>query len=248
MRYLSLILILFIFACEKYDSSEKESLVKPTMSYEEALKGEAFTTMASKIGAKLTEADRAIMKESNAKLASEIVEPGLSIGERAPDFSLQNAFGKKTSLSSALTNGPVILVFYRGAWCPFCNVHLRVLQENMAEFQKYNAQLLTITPQQPDKSAEQLKNGDYDFEVLSDLDYQVMKDYNLYFEVPNEIVEIYQRVGIDLDEYNGQDRAGLPVPGTFIIDQQGIIRAVHAETDYSKRMEPADILVELAKL
>ena len=248
MRYITLILVLIIAGCEKYEPPKNEVVTKPSISYEEALKGEAFTSIAREIGAKLTEEDRAIMKTANETLAMELKNPGLFAGDKAPNFNLSNAFGETVSLSSALENGPVILVFYRGAWCPFCNVHLKVLQDNLPEFKKYNAQLLTVTPQQPDKSVEQLEKGNYDFEVLSDLDYQVMKDFNMYFELPKDVVNIYQRVGINLDEYNGQGRVGLPVPGTFIIDQTGTIRAVHAETDYSMRMEPADILKELAKI
>ncbi len=110
-------------------------------------------------------------------------------------------------------------------------------------FKKYNASLLAVTPQKPDKSNEQLKKAKYTFEVLSDLDNSVMKSYNFYFEVPEELHELYKnRFNFDITDYNGVDRLGLPVPGTFVIGQDGVIRAVYAKTDYKKRMEPKDIL------
>ena len=88
--------------------------------------------------------------------------------------------------------------------------------------------------------------SEYTFEVLSDLDDSVMKAYNLYFEVPQELHELYKnRFNLDITEYNGNNRFSLPIPGTFVIDQDGIIQAAFAETDYKKRMEPADIIKAL---
>ena len=128
--------------------------------------------------------DMAVMEKAGKNLASSMPSPGIRVGEKAPDFVLNNALGKAVSLQDKLKQGPVILVFYRGAWCPFCNMHLHVLQDSLPAFKKYGAQLITITPQTPDKSLAQLKEKAYPFEVLSDLDNKVMKDYRLYFELP----------------------------------------------------------------
>ncbi len=106
--------------------------------------------------------------------------------------------------------------------------------------------MIAVTPQRPDKSKEQLENAKYTFEVLSDLDDSVMKLYNLFFEVPQELHDLYKkRFKFDITDYNGEGRLGLPVPGTFVISQDGIIRAAYAETDYKKRMEPRDIIEAL---
>ena len=101
--------------------------------------------------------DMAVMEKAGKDLASSMPAPGIKVGEKAPDFVLNNALGKAVSLKDKLKQGPVVLVFYRGAWCPFCNMHLHVLQESLPEFKKYGAQLITITPQRPDKSVEQFK-------------------------------------------------------------------------------------------
>lgn len=188
------------------------------------------------------------MKKADQSLANSLPDPGIKVGEKAPEFALKNAFGEEISLKEELKKGPVILVFYRGAWCPFCNMHLHVLQESLPQFEKYGAQLITITPQTPDKSAEQIGKDGYPFEVLSDLDSQVMKDYKLYFEIPDELVAVYKHVGLDIEAYNGKGRNVLPVPGSFVIDQSGIVRAMQARTDYKLRMEPETIIDALMKI
>ena len=202
--------------------------------------------MDKRSGSKIDKKDKSIMAKAAQDLKLAMPEPGLKVGEIAPDFSLINPFGKRVKLSEQLKDGPVVLAFYRDAWCPFCNIELNVLQSSLPYFKKYNATLIAVTPQKPDKSKEQLEKAEYTFEVLSDLDDSVMKAYNLYFEVPQELHELYKnRLNFDITDYNGKDRFGLPVPGTFVIDQEGIIQAAFAETDYKKRMEPTDIIKSL---
>ena len=215
-------------------------------SYEQALN----KMMAEKARqpSPFTEQEREVMKQAGLRLAKNLPNPGIAIGQPAPNFTLSDAFGNKFNLKQALKKGPVILVFYRGAWCPFCNLHLHTLKKRVPEFKKFNAQLVTITPQKPDKSAAQIKEKDLPFRVLSDLDSQVMKDYRLYFELEPQLVTIYKRVGLDVESFNGKGRTVLPVSGTFVIDQQGIVRAMQAETDYKKRMEPDEIIGALKKL
>lgn len=192
--------------------------------------------------------DMAVMEKAGKDLASSMPDPGIKVGEKAPDFVLNNALGQPVSLKDKLKEGPVVLVFYRGAWCPFCNMHLHVLQQSLPEFKKYGAQLITITPQTPDKSVEQLKKKGYPFEVLSDLDSSVMKAYRLYFELPADLVDVYKKHGLDIEAFNGQGRNVLPVPGSFVIDTNGIVQAMQADTDYKKRMEPSAIIDALKSL
>jgi peroxiredoxin len=199
--------------------------------------------MSKREGKSIDEADRSIMVKAARDLDMAMPSPGLGAGDSAPDFTLLNAFGSRVKLSDQLKKGPVVLAFYRGAWCPFCNIELNVLQRSLTHFKKYNASLIAVTPQRPDKSKEQIEEAEYTFEVLSDLDNSVMKSYNLYFEVPPELHELYKnRFGLDITDYNGKDRLGLPVPGTFVIGQDGIILSAYAKTDYKMRMEPEDIL------
>ncbi len=203
--------------------------------------------MDKRSGSKIDDEGKSIMMNAARNLELAMPEPGLKVGMNAPDFQLSNAFGEKVKLSECLVGGPVVLAFYRGAWCLFCNIELNALQNSLPYFEKYNASLIAVTPQKTDKSKEQFDNSEYTFEVLSDLDDSVMKAYNLYFDVPQELHELYKdRFNFDITDYNGKDRLGLPIPGTFVIDQEGIIQAAFAKTDYKKRMEPADIIKALS--
>jgi len=196
----------------------------------------------SKKAPKFSKADRQLMKDSMEAVKKKYPSPGLKAGDQAPGFTLLNANAKQVNLAEQLKNGPVILVFYRGAWCPFCNLHLHALQKSLPAFKKYNASVIAITPQQPDQSLKQVKKDKYPFEILSDLDDAVMKQYGLYYELSPELVKLYKSKGLDVEAFNGKGRTALPVPGTFVIGMNGVIKAVHAQHDYKERMEPADIL------
>jgi peroxiredoxin len=219
--------------------------VPPVPSYADAV----VELKASRKPGKLSAENRAVMQRSAAELAEQLPDPGLKVGERAPDFTLPNAFGKPVSLSRQLAKGPVVLTFYRGAWCPYCNLELKALRGALPHMERLGARLVAVTLQQPDKALEQVKKDGYTFEILSDLDSAVMRDYRLHFVVPKALSDLYRdRFGLDLATYNGPGRYELPVPGTFVIDRHGIVRAAFADTDYKRRMEPADIIDTLSAL
>ena len=182
-------------------------------------------------------------------LALEMPSPGLKVGETAPGFSLMNARGETVSLADLLARGPVVLTFYRGAWCPYCNLQLRGLSESVPAISAAGAQLVAITPQTPDKSLEQVKKDGFPFEILSDLDSEVMRAYGLLFEVLEQVSDVYRRnFDLDLAEYNGEGRYVLPVPATYVIDTDGVVRFAHADTDYRQRVEPVRILAAVEAL
>jgi peroxiredoxin len=200
-------------------------------------------------GPDFSAADRALMQQASDDLARTMPEPGLRVGDLAPDFTLPNAKETPVRLYERLARGPVVLSFYRGAWCPYCNLQLRGLQQSLPAFERLGAQLIAVTPQRPDRSLAQVEADGYRFEILSDLDSSVMRAYRLYFEVPPTLSDLYQRkLGLDLAEYNGPGRYLLPVPGTYVLDSQGRVRAAFADTDYTRRMEPAEILAALEQL
>ncbi|WP_223260432.1 peroxiredoxin-like family protein [Paenibacillus ihbetae] len=170
---------------------------------------------------------------------------GLSVGAVAPDFTLVNQAGESITLSEKLLKGPVIITFYRGEWCPFCNLELRAYQRIMDDIHEAGADLLAISPMTPDHSLTiQEKNG-LDFHVLSDLNNQVAEKYRLQFKLPEELQSVYRTLGFALDQFNGDDSWQLPVPATFIVDQQGIIRFADVNPDYKVRAEPSEVLSKL---
>ncbi len=216
-------------------------------SYETAL--EEFKASRSGGTSPLDADDRRVMKEAAAALARAMPNPGLKVGDVAPDFALPDARGKPARLSAMLEDGPVVLVFYRGAWCPYCNLHLNVLHQSLPAIEALGARLVAITPQRPDKSLGQMEKDGFPFPILSDLDSAVMKAYRLYFDVPPALTEVYrERLGLDLEDFNGPGRNVLPVPGTFVIGGDRRIAAASAHTDYRQRMEPGDVIAALRTL
>jgi peroxiredoxin len=187
------------------------------------------------------------------RIASEMIEnlrmsgavPGIEVGERAPSFTLPNAVGKPVSLDDRLGEGPVVAVFYRGAWCPYCDLHLRALQESLAAIEARGASLIAVSPQAPDDSlpfAERLVLG---FDVLSDLDQAVSIAWRLQFELPDALHEVYRNMGMALDDRNADGSWHLPVPATFVLDHAGVVRARHVDPNYRERMAPVDIVAAL---
>ena len=174
--------------------------------------------------------------------------PGLEVGERAPSFTLPAAVGGEVALDDRLADGPVVLTFYRGAWCPICNLELRALQRHLPELEARGARLIAVNPQRPDDSlsfAERLGLG---FDVLADLDQEVAAAYRLRFRLSDELVERYTTLGLALPDQNADGTWNLPVPATFVLDGDGIVRARHVDPDYRQRMEPAAILAALDTL
>ena len=173
--------------------------------------------------------------------ASEV--KGLSKGDRAPDFSLPNAFGKKIVLSQALKSGIVIIKFYRGEWCPICNLDLRAIQQHLPQITSLGASLIAISPQRPDDALTAIQKNELEYEVLSDADQEVIKAYNLQFD-PGE--DYHQRR--DLSVLNGGGLKTLPVPATFIVNTNQIIEAAHVEANYTERMGPREIIEVIEKM
>jgi peroxiredoxin len=141
----------------------------------------------------------------------------------------------------------VILTWYRGGWCPYCNITLHYLQEYLPQFQAAGANLLALTPELPDSSLNTSEKHSLKFAVLSDLHNGVAKEYGIVFTLIEEVATAYQN-GFGLHEYNGDESNELPLSATYIIDQDGIVRWAFLDKDYRNRAEPADILVALKGL
>lgn len=197
----------------------------------------------------MAEADVVIMKDGADKIAKELPSPGLKVGDDAPDFELKDSSGKMVKLSDRLAKGPVVLSFFRGSWCPYCNMEMTVLTQSLPLFKKLKANLITISPQSVEKSKDLKEKFPGAFDILADLDYAVAKSYQVFHEMPTELTRLYKdKFKLDLEEYNGKGRTALPVAGTFVISKEGKIVAVFCDTDYKKRMEPQAILLALSKL
>lgn len=174
--------------------------------------------------------------------------PGIAVGERAPLFELPDATGRRVSLQDRLARGPVVLSFYRGGWCPICNTELRDLQTVLPKIRSLGASLLAVSPQAPDGSLDLVDRLDLGFSVLSDLDQSVTRDYRLQFELTGPLREAYPHLGMAVDQHNADGTWNLPVPATFVIDTDGIVRARYVDPDYRKRMSGDEVIAALSAL
>ncbi len=206
----------------------------------------------------LTEEMQAFRDKSAADIPTEIMEKfqkaqlelekkqiessAKKAGEKIENFELFNVKGNKVSLANALKDGPAVISFYRGGWCPYCNMELRALQARLPEIKALGAQLLAISPQIPDKSLTTVEKNELEFEVLSDAGNEVARGMGLVFEVAEELRPIYEQWGANLSEFNGDEKYELPIPSTFVVDNEGTIIHAYHDLDYTSRMDPEQIL------
>ncbi|MGQ4388719.1 peroxiredoxin-like family protein [Streptomyces sp. SAS_270] len=192
---------------------------------------------------------RTIMRRAGQELAdSGQADRALTTGAQAQGFSLPSATGQTLALDGLLTHGPVVLTFYRGAWCPYCNIALRSLQQHHEAIAARGARLVAISPQIPDESLTLSEKHSLTFDVLSDLGSDTAKQYGLAFDLPDDLAAVYDKLGFDLQRVNGGHPRTLPLPATYVIDRDGVIRWAFVTTDYTTRAEPADILAALDAL
>ena len=177
------------------------------------------------------------------------VAPGLSAGDVAPDFVLPDATGNDVRLSDLLGAGPVVLSFYRGEWCPYCNLELRTLQQHLADITAAGGQLVAISPQRPSNALSLTEKHDLAYPVLSDSDREVIRAYRLGFDVSPALKDLFSNAfGVDLTTQNADGSWTLPVAATFVVDRDRRIRYAYATADWRKRAEPRDVLETLRAL
>jgi len=181
-------------------------------------------------------------------LASDTAAEAIDTGDLAPDFSLPDAKGRTLRLAELLERGPVVLSFYRGGWCPFCNLEFRALMDHLPRIRAEGATLVGISPETPDNSLTTAQKHGLEFEVLSDSGNRTARDYGLVMTVYEEMRPLYLEWGFDIPAANGDESWELPVPATYIIDTERTVRAAFVEKDYTRRMEPADIIRALQAL
>ena len=170
----------------------------------------------------------------------------LNVGDMAPNFTLANAVGENISLNELLSKGKVVLVFYRGTWCPYCNLQLNQYQQILVDIKANNANLIAISPQIPDESLNMQEKNVLKFEVLSDIGNEVARQYTTVFRNGDLPIEAMEKLGIQFDDFYGDDTRELPVPAVYIINQNAkVIFAQSEGGDYRNRVEPQAILEAL---
>ncbi|MEM8564166.1 MAG: peroxiredoxin-like family protein [Pseudomonadota bacterium] len=179
---------------------------------------------------------------------SGLADSAIKKGQELPDAELINAKSEKIQLRSLLAQGPLVITFYRGGWCPYCNLELKAYQRVLPEMKAAGATLVAITPELPDSSLSTVEKNELAFEVLSDRNAEYAKQLGLVFALPEELRPVYKSFGIDLEQYNGKGQYELPLAATFVVNKDGVIISAFVEADYTKRQEPSEVIEALKSL
>ena len=191
-----------------------------------------------------------LMHRATAELiASGAAERALKAGDRAPEFTLKDADGRDMSSRELLAKGPLVVTFYRGIWCPYCNLDLQALQAALPAVTEHGAQLVAISPQTQSNSRKSQRDNKVTFPILSDPGNEVAARFGLRFALPDYLVELYRDTfKNDLTRINGDPSWTLPMPARYVLGTDGVIAYAEVNPDYTQRPDPEELLPVLAKM
>ena len=169
-------------------------------------------------------------------------------GDTFPGLVLPDQLGRPVDLAAACAAGPLVVVFYRGGWCPYCNHELRAYQQMLAQLEASGARLVAVSPESPDHSLDTAQKNGLEFDVLSDVDGRLADALGIRFELSPPIRTLYEKFGHDLPERNGGGAWSLPMPATYIVEKGGRIAFAYADPDYRTRAEPSVVLAGVMRL
>lgn len=184
-----------------------------------------------------------VMKRATAELvATGQADRALKVGDRAPVFTLDDPDGNPVSSTELLAKGPLVLSFYRGVWCPYCNMELQALEEALPAFRGLGANLVAISPQIKANSRKSVRQNKLSFPILSDVKGDVGAQFGLRFNLPDYLIDLYKGFGNNLPVFNDDPSWTLPMPARFVIGQDGIILYAEVNPDYTQRPDPTELL------
>ncbi len=228
----------FFLACTK---SEEKS--ETAQHVEDRTLTVQLAERAQESASKAPQETRQIMMQAIKDLKeSQVMGKALKKGDKIPSFTLPDVLKGDVSSDVLLKQGPLLITFYRGGWCPYCNLQLRDLQKHLAEIKSTGAELVAISPQTPDASTETVKKQRLEYYVLSDVDGKVGEQFGLMFQLNDDLKKVYQKFGIDLEKANGNSNWELPVSATYIVNTDGEIVYAFVDADYKKRAETLDLI------
>ncbi|WP_442481864.1 peroxiredoxin-like family protein [Aeoliella sp. SH292] len=178
---------------------------------------------------------------------SGIEDKAMQVDDKAPDATLESWDGKKVTLSDLWKEKPLVLVWYRGGWCPYCNLQLRAMQKKLEALGGAGGQLVAISPELPENAKKTAEQNKLSFPVLWDKESKIGKEYGIVFELPDAIAPMY-RDRLQLPKVNGYEKLELPLSATYVIDRDGVIRHAFLDADYTKRAEPQQIIDMVERL
>jgi len=173
----------------------------------------------------------------------------VKVGDRLDSFTLDDANGEPVSLEQIVATGPALIVFYRGGWCPYCNLALRTYQRDLLpQLDRFGTRLVAISPQSPDQSLSTAEKAQLSFTVLSDPGSRLAGQIGIAFQPADEVLAAQRQLGLDLAQVNAEGATHLPRPTVLVVDRDRVVRFVDVQPDYTARTEVADIVAALAAL
>ncbi|MDN5422440.1 MAG: AhpC/TSA family protein [Chryseobacterium sp.] len=185
---------------------------------------------------------QAFQKSIEELKTSNLEKNSLKIGDKMPEFSLPNTVGQMISSREILKKEKMILTFYRGNWCPYCNLELRSLQENLSLIKNKNSFLAAVSPQTLHYSKTTVEENDLGFDVLTDAGNAFAKKLGIVFQLPDFLLPYYESLGIDLTEFNGNEDNMLPIPAVFVVDRNGYIIFRFLDVNYMNRLDIEELI------
>lgn len=171
-----------------------------------------------------------------------IEDNSIQAGQKMPEFLLPNAYNEKIHSTQILKKGKMILAFYRGSWCPYCNLELKFLQDNLSRIKEKNAVLVAISPQNPDHSLTMVEKNNLEFEVLTDHNNDFAKKLGIVFHLQDFVLPYYQNLGINLSLFNNNKENTLPVPAVFLVDENSKIIYKFLDVNYMNRIDIEELI------
>jgi peroxiredoxin len=181
-------------------------------------------------------------------IASGQADRALKTGGRAPKFTLPDTHGRLVSSADLLARGPLVLTFYRGIWCPYCNMDLQAIEAAAEEIRALGASLVAISPQTAPNRRKSERENELSFPILSDHGNAVADEFGLRYRLPDELIAVYKSFGNDLTIGNGEDSWTLPMPARYVIGTDGVVAYAEVNPDYTRRPDPSELLPPLQRL
>lgn len=234
-------LIILTVGCNDAKTEESKITTMETQNTQNTLQSELDQRRAAFEQKAPEDTKNAYADGLKAVADSNITSKALQVGDVATNFTLKNAIGNDVSLYDELNKGPVVLLWYRGGWCPYCNMTLHAMQQALPEFKKYGANILALSPEVPDSSITTKEKNELQFEVLSDINNKVAREYKVVYKLTDEVAGMFEQ-SFGLSKYNGNSDAELPLAVTYIIGQDKKIKYAYLNSDYRNRAEPQDLI------
>jgi peroxiredoxin len=201
----------------------------------------AFTANAIEKGLLSQTALATFVKGTKELIETGQAERAVKAGDEAPGFSLPDADGVMFCSHSLLATGPLVVTFYRGVWCPYCNMDLQALEVARPEIESRGASLVALSMQNASTSRKSRRDNHLGFPILADFKGLVADRFGLRFKLSDELVELFKQFGNDLPQINGESSWTLPMPARYVIDQGGVVAYAEVNPDYTKRPDPSEL-------